>query len=548
MNNPRFIQTGYGVNAVLLGLSIFLFFATFSYWFIEEDSSASVVNILLRRVMVGAFSPDITDYQVIEKRRWVIFVAHLIVTSLGLLLYYKSDISQWLGNRISIHHSVAGFFYKRNELARNITKVFKALIGLLILYTLYTIVINIIGGDFIPRTNFTTFIFLFLIASSAWFIAYPIPDELPNAKGNVDNRNNTQWIRLCDKQHAYVQDRLNKDIWTLYRSKKEVDLSYTEAYFFYEDSFTHYMQDRVVSEDIIGTLKYSLRVAVFPEHLPEILSTDELQKFYNRFTSEEELEKMIFLYVNTKDLLQKARQETFKGLNNYYNTEQNIFSNEGGRKQQDFDSILSNYANYSDISGEISIEIKNNVQKNFNFSNLFRIDFEITGVAFNMDEMLRQILESRKTTSDSMIGTNIGTQEKILNTGLQVLTTPGSSGKRLDALADFARQMNKAFSGDAVQTNKTLQPYISSIQSPLALASEKIRNAIFALVEGQPDPAALVESVSRSTSFLSDNNIQPQVFLQRFFQKLDEERRDRSEEAFRQLVEDTLTEFIPTHA
>lgn len=543
MTQTKQIQSETKFNSILLGISVLIFLSTFSYWFIGEDSQGSLINVFLKRNISNRFEEN-SPYNDFQKLEWGVFYGHLLVTAIGLLIYYNSGITKWIGKKISFYYPVASFFYKNNSLAKGILLVFKIIIGFLIVYSLYNILIEITKGLAIPISGFSTFICLFFIATTGWYIRYPKPEEKPDFVGSIDNRDKTMWLRLCDNQIAYVQNSSNKEDWFLVKSKREVDLSYTEAYVFYEKSFSNYLKDLVISEDIVGRLMYSFRVEPLLTNFPNKLSIDKLQLLNNRFRNSADLEKLIFLSIDKKGLLQKTRKETFEGLNKYFDTDPNILKNQGHQMNYEFENILKSYTNFGDISLEISKEIESKIYELFGTEKLFKISFEITKTEFNMDEMLKEIIDSRKKMSATVLQGNIDTQKKIIDTAVTLAATPGASASRIDNLIGFASKLNQSFS--STNTANLLENKNDSKQlaNPIKLASENVINAIFEVMDKDPTPDVLTEAVSKSTSYISDNQIPIDDFVKRFFQKMSDEKVERTQEAYRQLAEDTFTEFI----
>lgn len=534
MNPPKNLVPEYKFNAVLLGLSILLFLSTFPYWFFGEDSQASLINVFLGKNLNTSADP--------KSLRWGTFVIHAIVTGIGMLVYYKSDVTKWIGRQISIQHPVASFFYKNNRLAKAVTVVFKVIVGFLIVYLLYTLLLELMKTILIPRSDFTFLIILFLIGSAGWFVKYPDPQELVDFAGNVDNRNRTMWIRLRDSQIAYVQSLSNTDEWNLYASKKEVDLSHTEAYVFYERTFSHYLKDYTISEDIIGRLMYSFRIEALLHNFPKKFTLEKLQLLNNRFRSQSDIEKLLFLSIDKGDLLKKARAETFAGLNKYFDVNPNILHNQAEQMNQEFDSIMKGYANYSNIAVDINHEIEKHIIDLFGTSSFFKINFEITKTEFNVNEILKEIIDSRKKMSATIVQGNIDVQTKLFDTAATIAVTPGASATKIDNLLNFAAKLNSSFSnGSGKLPDK--KENIKQMLNPLKTASENVINAIFEVMDQNPDPDALTEAVSRSTSYISENQIPVDHFVRRFFQKMADEKVDRSREAYRQLAEDTFIEF-----
>ncbi|AWO01109.1 hypothetical protein DLD77_05060 [Chitinophaga alhagiae] len=502
-----------------------------------QHSQGSVVNILMGRIADNPFIANNSD--------WAAFLLHLAVTGTGLILYIKSGVLQYVGNWIARQHKVAGFFYTQSAQAKTAIIIFKVFIGCACVFLLYNILLRTMQG-LVPRIDFSMLILLVTIGGLGWFVTYPEPQKLPGFDGNLDNLNKTMWLRLSDNQGAYVQDREDRETWYLVKNKREINVSYTETYLFYERTFSNQIREDIISEDIIGKLFYSFRAEALMDNFPQTTSTEKLQALYRNFNSQEGLKKLLFLAIDKGALLKGSRNAIFESLNKYFDTDPNILHNQGHQRNRDFERILAGYGNFTDISGGIAKEIALYIEKLLGKANMFKISFEITRTAFNMDEMLKEIVDSRKRTAHQITQGNIDTQKSIVDTAIRIATTPGASPGRLKNMIDLLGGLGQTFSQQPKQfwvadhTNETMP---ENALKKVTAASHDVINAIFGIIESNPTPEQLSEAVALSTPYLSQNAIPPDAFIKRFFAKMSNEKTERTHEAYIKLAEDTLLEF-----
>lgn len=526
-------------NQIALGISILLFVLTFSFWFINPDSNASIINLILRKqgLHSGTQSVGIS-------LGWTQFYLHFFIALLSLLIYYKSGFTKYLGSVLSQLYPVQKFFQSDHSTAVKVIIGLRIVLAGIFLFGLYGLIMGLVEGTTLPLGNARICILIFFFLTAVWDIGSIEAEMFPAHVGILSSKTKKLWFRLSENQFAFVQDLTNTNKWILYKDNAYVDLSYTECYLFYPENFNIIITDNVLSKDLVGSIKYSVRSDINTRNLPAFLNTSELVNLNTKFTSHSELDRLIYVLLDDDGLINQAKDNMLSAAQEYYNVDQNIFINNTTKNREDLKRNLFARTDFRPIERMLEKKVKEETDALLGDGNLLKITLNITDAEFKIDDLLKDILGSHRKTAERIKDASIDNQVKIADAAISIAGMPGVSKIRIETLLGTAKKMSETFSITSAGVHRQTEEPARFIEDPLRTASVQLVSAIMEVMEGEPTPEVIAEAVSKSTTFIADNNIPVTAFVQAFFRKLGEEKEERSIEAYQKLAEDTLKDLI----
>jgi hypothetical protein len=519
---------------VSLSIAFVLFLATAPYWLISADSPASLINALLNR----------SDNGMTEYGR---FFAHIVATVVGMALLVSSRIHEWTSWKISTSSTFVRFFYKNaRKTDANLRVLRIILIGAACVF-LYFALLNATNRNTAPRMECAIILFISVLVILTWNIRHIQPETI-RSTGFVKSFNKTKWISLDESQiqAAYIMDpHVDENLWHLTTSRT-IDLSYKEAYVFNRNDMNKELKEEVLSENIGGKVKYYFKIAAEIEKFPRTMKTDQVKALAVNFFSEENLRTVIFLTIG-KDKIKSLDElwlDISESIAKAWNTTNNLHHNIGQQLQNQLGELWQKTRDFSAIGTECNMAVRDKIRSIFDDVDMFTIIFDLKDASdFKAEyEKLKKAVEERaKILRDR----GDETEQAYTKAGLDIITNPGMSTSRLKELQQLkeAHQNTMLASGG----EKPALEASSSVEKKIAaeILVRVIRNIqeLAQISKGGFDRNMAVSLIANSTNFFVDNKIEPDEFIKLTVEKLNAEKEERTQEAWIQFVEDTLTQL-----
>ncbi|MDB4293114.1 hypothetical protein N9954_06855 [Maribacter sp.] len=540
------------VHKVFLSISILLFLFVFAYWFLDINSPASLVNLIMEKAI------DPTKYP----RRtggigWLRFLLHFGITAYALFLFYKSCAAKWLGIKIALCTPISNFLHENYARSKALKVGLQLVLGLGLIYTIYEFIMGVVAGSEVPVEVFQYFLFYYFVNLVVWEINFSKPLQLPDLAGMCDKRDEVFWIRLTPNQIAYVQDRANENVWRLIKDS-DANLSYAVSYIFNTLKFNISLKNQTLIKNNFGEIKYDSQVTLYglnTEHtdedyliiknFPPRLTANQITSL-NELTQESTAIKMLNTLIYQTGTVQKL-EDNITSLA----VEVAKFTDQTSAIK-DFDWKHEYQRIYKKLErNSISSMLRADFQQLFDgiFPELFRIHVSV--VHDSVHTTFRQEIRLFKTRVDQQEAQDKSIDQKRITTLQEKIAEQvGRLGKTPKEVQDFLRMALElpSSNGTTVQHKPSNGMLLNDlpekgIKSALEDAVDVIHNAIRDGNKNGYSNADIKEKIARETSFFKEHQIAPEHFFECLFLKMNTEGEERTEEAKKQLVQDTLAEL-----
>lgn len=516
------------VNKIGLGVSLLLLFATFPYFFISADSQGSLINVFMSRNGVVSASGA--------------FWGHFIVACIGLFVFYASESPRWIGWKISTHEQVTALFYQNRDMFSKSLWGAKGLVVLIVCFSLYQTLLHLAAGEIIPRFSFRNVLISSVLLLILWNIVYIDPKPL-STLGLIIGRNRPLWIMISPSQICYIArfTETGEEEWVAQRSGI-ANLSYTDAYLFDTGFLTHTIKQAKTAQSLLGEFVYNLTIRPVFSQFPKVLDTDRLNEIHTRLGRDADLTSLVASAFNRDLLIKVLSDGYFDPLSNVYaTTHSTILENINEEVLRNFQS-LKKKLDFSPIEADCRNRILAKIWHILGAQNGFTVEeFGLVDIKLS-DGEIKRIMEDIKQRTIKTGDANVALQGKIVGDAIDILKNPANSPKRakdlIKSISDMKDMfMNSPASKMSPEVNTTLPAALLKDASVLVLDTIHDSNAQGLSIEATQ--LALLEA----TPVFVEHQIPVDSFMARFFEKMTLEKEARSEEAYRQLVEDTLLEL-----
>lgn len=518
------------VNKFALVTCGVLFFCTFPYWFGDSSSRASLVNVLLMRN--GLLNETLS------------FWGHFLLTAAWLTLFYRAGASQWTGWRISSIPKVTGLFYHSQKPTTWAIRVIIGLLLALLAYKIYSTLLEFAGGGALPKAQVLSVLLLAAFLLLIWDVRYINPQPL-YARGLITGRNRSLWVNILPTQIVYMAQFSNGvQTW----ARKPVgfaDISHADVYLFDTDYLSHKLHNASTAKSLLGDIKYDLTLRPVFSNFPANLTTEELHNIHSRLATEVDITTEISAALDRESLNRTVQQYLDAVSNAYTKAGTSIHDNINYNFFNNFDKLKSSI-DFSGLERECQARIKEHIARIMTVDNAFDLaEFIITNVQLPDGEIKKTLddIRVRSATAATQHGDIEMEQAKaIINASVQ----PGVNGKRIATdLVESMGVLKEGASGTSPEAAIFAQPeQQNSFKQIMQQDLDKVFSIILDPDQRQLGHNAVAESLNTSTTLFTTRNISPDLFVQRFMKKMEDEKQVRSDEALRQLVRDTLSEFL----
>lgn len=523
---PRF-------SVAMLLIAFTLLICTFPYWLSDPNSSYSLVNALFNK-----FALSTTIYQQ--------YYIHLAVTILFLVLLLNSGLREWTGWRISNNSEIVNRFKRDSKRTMFYLKLSRVLLAIITCILVYLTMLGVIVESNPPRLE-TSLVFLFVIVLFLTWDIRPIKPEPILKTESVSARHKMRWITLdkSKKLLAYLMDpKVDEDQWVL-TSKDWIDLSFKEAYILDMADLEHEVQEAVLSDNISGALKYYIKIAPNYNHFPEALNSSQIRLLNTNFMSVKSIQTFLFLSIG-KDIVGRLDDlwiNISQALGRAWNTTNNSNDDIDAQLQDQLNGLNDRIADFASIASECTQIVEQNLRDKFDGADLFTLVFQLKDVS-NFKLEIEKLKQFNKERSVARATNNDRKDEKIMDAKIEIATNPTLTVNRIKELDNL--KINQS-----LPVNEKANIKLESEKAPLEIkmASEKLAAILKNAQElarnsgGTLDPKLMLQIISNSTNIFAQQKIEPDDFLQRIKKKLNDEKEQRTDEAIRQLIEDTLVEL-----
>lgn len=539
----------FSIGKITLGISIFIFIGTFPFWIIDRDSKFSILNTIYAKMLEE--NSDIsfrTEYE--NDVQWAKFYINLVLTSIGLIFYYISNFSKYLGYNIS-RLIFTSFSHDNNKTITWAIKATKAIIFIATLAAIYNFIINLIEGNEIPIVAFNLFLIVFFLILIIWNTGYPDFEELSTTDKLLDYRNTIKLVRLDSNQIAYI-NKGKSNSWELCLPENDVDMSFSRVCLYEADKFAHNIANVSMLETDCGVIKGNFYMKLFLHEFPKSISSSQRQNLQNIYGSHK-IKNLIFDSID-KENLKKKLEKTFIEMNEF-----NIISSENLELDADsrYRELLTQMSS-SEFDKVFTNQIKNAIKDILLNYAAFSIEFAITqnSIKENFDNLsneykqLKDKERSKVDARDTDIRKAGFEQENILISALvEKLKSPATPEHVAADLIRLVQQIktdptpkiiNKGISilngeAEVIAINTDNESNKAAEEIGLTIHMCKLRNY---------SKEDMIEKISSSTNYFDIKGINIDAFLGLLFFELETEKEVQSKEEYITITKDLLLKIL----
>lgn len=550
-------------NKTALIIGAFLIAGTMPYWFGGAGSSVSIVN-----AMLGVDSYPETD--------WKRFYFHFVVLLAGIAFFSGSGITRALGEWISKTPAFARYFYSDPKRAVIYANAFKLVTGVLLFFAAYFIFIKLLHADDIPRPQVSVFLLLYFFMTPFWFAGYQhiLPD--PRAHNYYDYRNKTRWIKLLDKQIAYVKDIRTQDTWSRVLPKTDADLSYSEVYIFDLNLFNHRLPNCKLIDTSFAKVDFMFElVSNNADSFPAKMTSSQLS-FLFTLSDRSTLENLATAVID-QNLIKKELLNKYHKVHDYLQSQSHDDLHTWNQRYQDVKSIIDSVK----IDHGLTHNIKRVMDAHLGADHLFKIVISVTRDTVKED-FDKHVVDHNKNLNTTASTSRIELLQKawltVHDAIAEQLKIAGLPPKRLKELRDILMEYHSTVPswhfihkyaptlGTGTQPNPSIAAAAATLSTATATATapviittmqrsavpafeyasavEAITNTFYNCEAMKFDINDTQEKIINASNIFAAYNIPADDFLATLFSKYNTGKKERVKPYYRQLVEETLQLFI----
>ncbi len=543
------------VHKLSLWVSVLLFLFVFAYWFIDTNSNASLLNLILEKWI---------DPTTVAKKNgsigWIRFLLHLALTGYALFLFYKSQAAKWLGIKIALLAPISNFLHQNYARSKALKVGLQLVLGLGLIYTIYQFIMGIVAGSAVPVEVFQFFLLFYFINLIVWEINFSKPQQQPEWFGFYDHRDTVKWIRLGNHQVAYIQDHEDSNTWHLI-ADEDANLSYRSTYIFNTRKFNISLKNQSLVNTNFGKIDYDCSVSLYglnntdssEDHLiiknfPSRLSYAQVNNL-NELSQEDTASTLLQTLIHQTGTVERLENKITS-----ISVEVSKFKDETSVIQ--YTDWKKEYRRIYNIieEGSISVALRADFQAQFDgiFPNVFKIHVAI--VNDSVHTAFRESIAAIKARQDAEETQKLRQAEGRINTLVETAAKQaGERGRSYEEIQKILRMAwvlgglnNPAYGQENILLDEnSIQKFGADghVKSELIAATDAISQIIEEGKLKEYTDADIKEKIARETSFFKEHNIAPERFFDLLFQKARLEGAERIALAKQQVIKDTLVEL-----